>query len=972
MRRRRAIVFTALAVVVVVVIVVGPGVSFFTDMLWYTDTGFRSFYVTQLGYQTTLFIVSAVAFAVILGVNVYLARRLSPLRPLAITNDFLFNLRRTLDPVLRLVLAGIVVAGSVAFGAATFPSWREFLLWNHAQPFGTTDPVFGKNVGFYVFSLPVWKFGFGWMLAALVFALIVVAAIYAYAGAIGPQPEGGILAPQARNHLSILLGLLLLLKALGYQINQWELLYSTRGTVLGASYTDVNAQLPAYRVLFWIAIVSAVLLFATFLTKRLLLPIVAIALMVVAAFVVGGVYPRLVQQFQVVPNEIEKESPYIQRNIDFTRQGYGLDAIDQQNFPYSEVLTSSDLQANEQVLANVRLWDDKPLLDSYKQTQELVPYYLFNSIGVDRYPVDKRTTQVLISAREVDPSALAEAARTWQNEHLVYTHGFGVVASPANEKTTVGGPSYLVQDVPPDTALRAQPALDIGEPRIYFGQQTKQFVIVKTNLSELDRPVVGSSDSARSDSATADPAADSNVEAYSYQGESGVQLNSIWRKLAYAVRFRDTKFILSNAITPDSRLLYDRDLATRLKKIAPFLTFDTSPYMTVIDGRLQWIVDAYTTTDLYPYSEPARVPTALRDSLGGFAGANYMRNSVKAVVDAYTGDVTLYRVDKGDPIAAAWNDAVPQLFDDADPSDALQEHFRYPINLFAVQQATYGRYHVTDPRSFYSQDDAWDVSQRSVVTTTVAGTSDVPATPQYLNMKLPGEDSVEFVLFNSYTPRGKQNLISLLAARSDPGHYGELVSLVLPRGQVTINGPQQVEARIQQTAEIASELTLLDQRGSRTERGNVRIVPIANSLLYVQPIYIRADENAVPQLSKVVVLFGNNAKMGDDFASALTSLFGFSPVAGPIVAGNAPSIVTQLPPDQQQPSAGTPAQLAGLVTQANSLYQQMQQALGKGDLESYGKLEKQLGDTLNQLAQQSGSTQATTTTTTPPAGSPGG
>lgn len=961
MRRRRAIVLTALAVIVAVFIVVGPGVSFFTDLLWYTDTGFRDLYTTQLSYQATLFLVSAGAFAAILGVNVFIARKLSPLRPLAITNDFLFNLRRTLDPVLRLVLVGVVVAGAIAFGTATFPSWREFLLWNHAQPFDVSDPVFGKNVGFYVFSLPVWKFAFGWFLAAILITLLVVAAVYAYAGAIGPQPEGGILAPQPRNHLAILLGLLLLLKAVGYQINQWELLYSTRGTVLGASYTDVNAQLPAYRVLFWIAIVSALLLFATFLTKRLLLPIVAIALMVVAAFVVGGVYPRLVQQFQVVPNEIEKESPYIERNIEFTRQGYNLDTISQQSFPYQENLTPNVLKDNEQVLANIRLWDDKPLLDTYKQTQELVPYYLFNSIGVDRYPVDERATQVLISAREVDPTALAEAARTWQNEHLVYTHGFGAVVSPANQETTVGSPSYLVKDVPPDTAERARPALDIAEPRIYFGQQTKQFVIVNTNLSELDRPVIDG-DTPTDSAATVDPATGGDVEAYTYQGDSGVQLNSIWRKLAYAIHFRDTKFVLSDAITPDSRLMYDRDLTARLSKVAPFLVFDSNPYMAVLDGRLQWIVDAYTTTDLYPYSEQVRVPTALRDSLGGFAGVNYMRNSVKAVVDAYTGDVTLYRIDQGDPIAAAWDEAIPQLFDDADPAPTLQEHFRYPMNLFAVQQAQYGRYHMTDPRSFYSQDDAWDVSQRSALSSTVTGSTDVPAIPQYLNMKLPGEESVEFVLFNSYTPRGKQNLISLLAARSDPGHYGELVSLVLPRGQVTINGPQQVEARIQQTPEIASELTLLDQRGSRTERGNVRIVPIADSLLYVQPIYIRADENAVPQLSKVVVLYGNTAKMGDDFASALTALFGFSPVAGPVVEGNAPAIVQQLPAEQSTPSTATPTDVAGLVAQANSQYQQMQQALTKGDLEAYGKLEKQLGDTLNQLNQRSGAGAGTTTT----------
>ena len=852
MLRRPKLIIVIAVVVVLIALLAGPGTSFFTDLLWYDDLGLRDLYLRQLSTQILLFAISAAVFALVLGTNVYLARRFSPLRPLAITNDFLFNLRRTVDPVLRWILAGVIVAGAVMFGAATFPRWASFLTYVNQVPFGTKDPVFHKDVGFYVFSLPIWKFAFGWLFAALIVTIVVVAAVYAYAGAIGPQSEGSYLAIQPRVHLSILLGAMLLLKAVGYKVNQWELLYSPRGVVRGASYTDVKAQLPAFQVLFWIAIISALLLFATFAVKRLVLPVIAVALMAVSALIIGGVYPRVIQQLRVAPNEIQKESPYIARNIEFTRRGFGLDRIKAQGYEAVDSLTNENLEANRATLANVRLWESGPLITSYKQIQELRPYYNFNSIAVDRYQVAGEDRQVLISAREVDPSQLRGSAKTWQNTHLVYTHGFGAVASQANEVTESGGPSLLVKNIPPVTRPDAK-SLDVRQPRVYFGQLTRDFVITNTTVQELD------SDGEQKSSRTIAP-------------DRGVKMDSFLKRLAFSIRFGDAKFVLSSAIKADSRLLYDREVSLRVHKAAPFLRLDASPYLVVLDGRLVWVVDGYTTTSLYPYAEPLGDDTTIpRDT-------TYIRNSVKATVDAYSGKVTLYRVDMADPIAAAWAKAFPSLMrSNAEVPKALREHFRYPIDLYNAQLQQYALYHMTSPRDFYNKEDLWSVASRAGGENTDLSAQAPPNLSQYLNVRLPGDKSEEFVLFNSYTPAGKDNLVSFLAARSDPDTYGRLTSYRLPR-QRQINGPQQVESLVNQEPSISGQITLLGQKGSEIIFGQIVIVPIADSLIYVQPLYLQATEVARPELKRVVVVFGNKAVMRPTFPEALQATFGFSPL----------------------------------------------------------------------------------------------
>ncbi len=959
MRRRTKSLLIALGVIVVLIILAsGPGVGFYTELLWYDDVGFGNIFGHRIVWQILLFLIGAVLFAVIAAVNVFIARKASPLRPLAITNDVLFQLRRTLDPAIRWILLGAIIIIALIFGGLVFPEWQPFTLFFNSESFGVTDPVFNRDVGFYVFALPILRFVFGWLFGALVVTLILIGCVYGYAGAIGPQPEGGYISPNARNHIAIVLGFLMLLKAFGYQLNQWELLYSPQGVVEGASYTDVNAQLPAFRVLFWIAIIAALLLFATFFTKRLVLPIVAIALMAISALVIGGIYPRIVQQFQVTPNEVEKETPFIARNIEFTRQGFGLDKVQTSEFPADPNITDAELAQNENTIQNVRLWDDDPLLTSYRQIQELRPYYNFETVGVDRYDISGRTTQTLMSAREVAPSQLDERARTWQNIHLIYTHGFGAAVSQSNRATPSGGPDLLVKNLPPVNETD-NTALDLTQPRIYFGQQTNEFVVVGTTLDELDRPLdvgataedeiidINEPDTPEGADAAnaADEAASGNVERYRYEGDSGIKLDSIIKKLAFAIKFGQTQFILSNAIQPESQLLVDREVSARVQKVAPFLQLDRNPYLVALQDRMVWVLDAYTQSPMYPYSQP--VPEGVFTG-----GTNYIRNSVKAVVDAYTGDVTLYRVDMADPIAQAWANAIPGLMQDDDTvPEELRAHFRYPQDLFEAQLVQYRAYHMDNSIDFYNQEDLWSIAQRAQAGATTAQQASFDAQSQYLELRLPGSEGEEFVLFNSYTPATKDNLVSIFMARSDPANYGELVNLILPR-QRLVNGPRQVEAQIQQEPVISEQITLLNQSGSRIQFGQIRIVPVGDSLIYVQPLFLRSTDAARPELKRVVVGFGDRVVMEPTFTAALVSMFGFSPIDGtsgaPAPSTGAPTPSTGAP-TPQTPTTTVTQQVEALINTANDTYSQMQEALRQGNLEQYAKLETQLGSTLEQL-----------------------
>lgn len=967
---RKVLIAVVAVVAGLLLLAVGPGVSFIADLWWFRDAGFGTVFTTQVGTQAVLFGIGAVAFAVLAGVNVVIARRLSPLRPLAITNDFLFNLRRSVDPMIRLVLGGTIAFAAVIFGTALMPRWTQVLLALNSTPFKKSDPIFNRDISFYVFDLAMWKLVVGWLFVALVIVVLFVAAVYAYAGAIGPQPEGGYVAPAARVHLGVLLGFVLLAKAASYQINQWELLYATTGEqVYGASATDVYAQLPAYRVLFWIAIFSAILLFATFATKRLVIPIVAIALMAVAAVVIGGIYPRAYQAFSVNPNELEKERPFIADNIEFTRAAFGLDKVQVSDYPANDTLTAAQLVENVDTLRNVRLWDDQPLLDNMQQLQEFKQFYRFTSTAVDRYPVNGRQTQVLISARNVTPDSLPQANRTWQNLHLVYTHGYGTVAAQSNATQADGTPDFLVKDIPVTTTPGAE-SLVVDQPRIYFGYDPAftggdpdEFIVVNTKTAEID-PLAANAENI--DEPDAAPT-------YSYTGDAGIPMDSFFNRLVFALRFGDTKFILSDTFTDKSKLLYDRDARVRLQRAAPFLQFDRKPYLSVVEGRLVWIVDAYTTSSLYPYSKPV--------DEGFFTGENYLRNSVKGTVDAYTGEARLWVVDPQDPIAASWAKALPGVLTPVDQAPAaLRERFRYPFDLFEAQLLQYELYHMTDPSVFYKKEASWAVAQRAPQSLQqaqidaaaaqdpfraqrIVDTGPITAS-QYLQLKLPGDDTAQMVLVNSFRPAraDRLNLTSLFIARADPERYGELLSLRMPQG-VTVEGPEQAAGQIDANNAISTAKTPLNLPGgsSRIIDGTMQVVPIGGALMYVRPWYLTADNLPFPKLNSVIVVFGEKVVRAATFREALEQVFGTGPLAldGLEPATGQPAVPsTPAPPaepGQQQP-APTPTpptvDVKALAERANTVYTQMQDALRNGDLESYGRLEKQLGQLLEQLAAQ--------------------
>lgn len=996
--RRRALLVTAVVVGAVVLLLAGPGTTFYTDLLWYREVDYSQLFTTRLWTQVWMFALAAGIWVGVAGINVWIARRLSPLRPLAITNDFLFNLRRSVDPVMRWVVIGVLAAGTVAFASSTLPFWEEITLFFNNQPFGAKDPVFGNDIGFYVFALPVWEFVVGWLFAVLVVTTLIVAALYAYAGAIGPQPEGGYLAPQPRNHLAILLGFILLLKAASYQIDQWELLYSpTGGQVIGASYTDVNAYLPAYRVLFFIAILAALLLFATFLTKRLVLPIVAIALMALSALIIGGIYPRIVQQFTVEPNELSLEEPYIENGIQGTLKAYGLDNVVQEDFdPATQKPQPGELlqETPTATLRNMRIWDDSPLIDNMNTEQRLAAFYRFNSVAVDRYAIAGNETQVLVSARELDTQAITN--RTWQNDHLVFTHGYAPVIAATNASVGEGRPAYLVDNIPPRNVTQA-PQLEVERPQIYFGQITTDYVVVNSKLGEADGVSQGATSEAaeattsttegdtpttaasKEETTTTSPGEEEETQdgdptagTYRYPDnvDSGIRIDSFLKRLAFSLRMRDVQLLLSGDITPESRIMFNRQVSERVQRVAPFLTLDSTPYLSVIEGKLFWIVDAYTTSDLYPYSEPS--------ALNPFAGQNYVRNSVKATVDAFTGEIKLYRVDGKDPIAKAWDQALPGLFQDEDEvSDELRLHFRYPLDLFSAQLLLYQTYHMTDPTDFYNRSDEWEVAQvrdtASVQPTTTspddlvpspssAGIAQVPDS-QYLIYALPGEAKAEMVLSNSFTPVRQQEggsdntvLRSLLVARSDPENYGQLVDLRVPRGR-TIQGPAQVESLINSNEELSATKTLLDQSGSEVSPGQIRILPINNALLYVQPWYVTGKDADLPRLNRVILVFNEEVQFGNTFGEALLKMLGLDPFEGATVSAETPPA----PGPEAGTNAGTAPstaadpETAALIASASQTYEEMQQALRQGDLAEYGRLEGELGRILQDLRDQTSS-----------------
>jgi len=883
-----------------------------TDYLWYDNLGQSAVFTTRIWSQLAVGAIFGLLTFGILYANMRVARNMAPKAvPVGLPEGtpeqlvvVIEALRGKLGPVLDKAIVIAAVWFGFVNGTAMASEWETFRIAMQQARFGVSDPQFGRDIGFYLFTLPAHEAVSAWLGGVLILATLLTLIVHVADGGIQPWARLRGFGAHVKAHLSVLLAAFVLSRAYSYWIAIWNLNYSPRGQVVGASYTDVHAQLPAYRILVVISILTAVLLLINIRYRGWRLPAIAVGVWVGASIVVGGIFPALVQQFRVSPNEAALEAPYIERNIKMTRGAFGLTDLQGRSFAGANDLTAKDVIANRETLANVRLWDPAIVQQSYSQLQSIRSYYDFPDVDVDRYTIGGRKRQVLIAARELNTNLLDPKAQNWVNTHLVYTHGFGVVMSPVNEADSRGLPQFIIGDIPPavssDLATGAATAsLQIEEPRVYFGEDTDPYVIVNTTKEEFDYPK-----------------GEDNAY-YQYKGDAGPKVGSLLQRVAWALRLGSSQVLFSAYINSDSRVLMHRDVVTRVRNLAPWLQLEDDPYVTIIDGRLVWILDAYTHSDRFPYGE------RLED------GTNYLRNSVKATVDAFTGETTLYAFDPEDPVLKAWRGVFPTLVTDADKIPAeVKEHFRYPEGLFSAQAEIYRTYHMTNVNVFYNKEDQWQIP---------GVRQGKPMLPFYVLLQLPGETAEHFYMMQPYTPRNKDNLNGWIAASGDPDNYGKGTVYLFPKDRVVL-GPEQVSARINQDPLVSPQLTLWNQRGSSVLFGNMQVIPIEDSIVYIQPLFLQAEQTAIPELTRVIVVYADKVAMERTLEEALLAVFGQEP---PESVGSAPTTGTG-----EAPSGSVKESAA----EAQSLYDQALEAQRAGDWAEYGRLIKQLGRVLEGLA----------------------
>ena len=827
--------------------------SVYTDWLWFGSLGFRGVYIKVLVTRLALFAAGGAVFGLACSIAVYYAHRVSrgpeeiPVPP---------QIQSVLK---RLILWGTVVGVGVLsaiFGVIAAGQWEVFLRFDNAASFGVVDPVYGNDVSFYVFALPLFEFLQGWALGAVIVILLATLGIYfinfSFRG-VGLQITPGI-----KIQVSAMGALIMFIIGAGLWLDRWGLLLSDQAVVFGAAYTDLNVRRNALMILTIVAAASGILILVNAYVRGIRLFIGAVALFAVLAVLLGVIWPNATQRLRVRPAEFAREEPYIARNIEFTRKGFGLDGVSEQLYPVDPTLTPEMVSANLQTIDNIRLWDHGPLSDVYKQIQLIRPYYDFKDADVDRYLVNDRYRQVMLAAREVVPGKLDPDAQTWINRKLRYTHGFGVAMSPVTEFTSEGRPEFFAKDIPQDGVIEvkalaedADPELRVANPRIYYGEETTDYVIVNTRTEELDYQAAGE-----------------ELKSTAYFGTGGVQMNSVVRQVAYAWQFTDVNILISPEIVSDSRIQYRREIQERITAVAPFLRLDSDPYIVAQDQGLFWIQDAFTVSDKYPYSAPAQ------------DGINYIRNSVKVVVDAFNGSLVFYIWDPEDPIIRTYRSIFPDLFTDKEQMpESLRTHVRYPQDLFGIQAEKYLRYHMLDPQDFYNLEDIWDVPEEKF------GTDEdlQEVAPYYVIMKIPGEEREEFVLLIPFTRNKPPIMAGWLAARNDAPNYGELVAFRFPKER-QVDSPQQIEAKIDNDPFISQWFTLRCQEGSFCIRGNLLVIPIATEeefgLLYAEPIYLRAEGIAFPELKQVILATGENVVMAGSVPEAVSMLTGFEQEAG--------------------------------------------------------------------------------------------
>lgn len=828
------------AVGVIALIVVGRITGMLIDWLWFSSIGYVNVFWTILVAKVLLFVAIFAASAGAIWVSGLLAHRYAS-RPGSWKAEVLSELIGEVAPHLpwHAAIAGAAVLLGLLLATSEIPDWDIALRYFNQVPFGKADPIFGKDIGFYLFSLPAYLALRNWLLLLLCCSAGVAAVVYGMRGDIACMRSPRGLSPAAAAHGSALLGLFFLLQAVSYWLDRFLLLYGDNGVVVGASYTDIHVGLPLLWPLIGLATAAAAASWANMRWLGYRIPAASALAVFGSALVLVLIYPALFQRFYVKPNELQLETPYIAHNIALTRDAYGLAQIAVKPFPAEQNLDLAALQANRPTIDNIRLWDLQPLRDTYAQLQEIRTYYKFLATDIDRYRFDARYQQVMLSARELEPSLLPANAQTWVNLHLLFTHGNGVVMSPVTEKSAEGLPALYLKDIPP-VSNGGPPMV---EPRLYFGEGGKGYVIVNGNAPEFDYPK-----------------GDENVYT-TYHGRDGVAIGSLALQALFAWQFDDPNILVTSYITPASRILLHRNIQDRVRTIAPFLSLDHDPYIVVSGGRLFWIQDAYTTSRWYPYSQP-----------GTSDGENYVRNAVKVVIDAYNGTADFYISDPADPIVRTYQRILPGLFKPlgAMPQD-LQQHIRYPEDLFLLQAQVYRAYHMETPEVFYNREDLWQFPRKQADIDAGTGPG-MPMTPYYMIVRLPTQPRAEFVLMLPMVPSQRENMIAWLAARCDPPDYGKLVVYAFPKDKL-VYGPFQIEARIQQNTEISQQISLWNQMGSRVIRGHLQVVPIDNSILYVSPLYLRAESGQLPELKRVIAAYGDHVVMEETLGAALAALF---------------------------------------------------------------------------------------------------
>ena len=880
--RRRVSPLTITAVILFILAsVLVSSSGFYADLLWYRSVGFVNVWQTTLFTKIYLFIGFGFVTASFILANIYFAFRKRPIYvPVAVEADNLERYRAQIEPIRRLVAVGIFATLFYFAGSSGSKLWQEWLLFKNATNFGTVDPQFGKDISFFAFKLPMWQALIGWGISTIILALIASSVVhYIYSG-IRTQVKEDRTTVAARVQLSILLGLLVLLKAVAYWFDRYALTLKEGRLITGLTYTDVNAVLPAKSILSAIAVICSLLFFANIVRKSWLLPTAGVALMVIASVLIAGIYPATIQQFQVKPSESTKEAPFIQKNIDATRAAYDIADVEISDYQATVTTSAGQLANDAATIANIRLMDPNVLSATFRQLQQIKPYYTFaDSLDIDRYTINGKERDVVVAIRELNVDG--NPSRNWINDHLVYTHGFGMVGAFGNTVDADGKPTFTVGNIPPTKGLGE------FEPRIYFGENVPDYSIIggpaASNPVELDYP---------------DDKSSNGQTNYTYTGKGGVPMGSIFSRLLFAIKYQEQRIVLSNLINSESKILFERNPRERVAKVAPWLTLDGDPYPAIIDGKILWIIDGYTTSAGYPNSRKVNLAntgdalTARSNAVSslGDKNINYIRNSVKATVDAYDGTVSLYQWDDKDPVLATWSKAFPgSVKAKSEISPELLSHIRYPEDMFRVQRDILSAYHVTTADAFYGGQDFWRVPLDP--STFGANAGNQP--PYYLTMQIPGQTKPTFSLSTPFVPRGgRENLSALAVVNSDAGDdYGKITVLQLPRS-TNVAGPSQVASNFEAKPTVATALSLLRQGGSDVVLGNLLTLPVGKGLLYVQPVYVRATGNtaAYPLLQKVLVSFGDQIGFDDTLQGALDQVFGGN--SGTTIGSNQPSTGT--------------------------------------------------------------------------------